>query len=565
MKKTLFALILACAALPGLLQASFELIRNNSPRGMAMGNAIVGDPDPINGVLYNPALLAFSKQLQWQGIFSLDYLGFDTSSLYNMDSLLVVPFTYKFKYDKVFKNMVAGFSFNRMSVKDTGADYLANDQLQYYEQFFSLSLAKKFENVFAYGTVFSVGFNANLFMKGLTSDANNAVSLNEYFATGNLQPISFGLDLGATYFLNKAMVIGGAIENLIPPNTAFNKALASDKGLMSYKLALSWKMNKILFMKNATIAGALVFGNWESKADIRKPPMEYHLGYEFWEFEKLLGVRLGYEWSRRGAGAGYSHLCAGLACSKLFDVHEIQVDLAYQLPLYFSSANALSGTYGTVKFALTYSWSWPQSLFEFDPQKREELRQIEDLKKQYQQQEQQSQVQEGQLKKDEKAAGGAAAANLTEADGILAKANQDRNARTLDLFNQYTKQKDAIVGSVNKLKDESAKKLAELDKKIAAETNKYAKAKPDELAKAKQAADELKKQKDALLKDTNTQITALNGQLNQLKTDTSVKRKDIEKEYDAVKKKNIKQATENFKEIPPSVNVDEFRRDLGEK
>jgi hypothetical protein len=276
-------------------------------------------------------------------------------------------------------------------------------------------------------------------------------------------------------------------------------------------------------------------------------------------------VRLGYEWSRRGAGAGYSHLCAGLACSKLFDVHEIQVDLAYQLPLYFSSANALSGTYGTVKFALTYSWSWPQSLFEFDPQKREELRQIEDLKKQYQQQEQQSQVQEGQLKKDEKAAGGAAAANLTEADGILAKANQDRNARTLDLFNQYTKQKDAIVGSVNKLKDESAKKLAELDKKIAAETNKYAKAKPDELAKAKQAADELKKQKDALLKDTNTQITALNGQLNQLKTDTSVKRKDIEKEYDAVKKKNIKQATENFKEIPPSVNVDEFRRDLGEK
>ena len=60
-------------------------------------------------------------------------------------------------------------------------------------------------------------------------------------------------------------------------------------------------------------------------ADIRKAPMEYHLGYEFWEFQKLLGVRLGYEWSQRGASTGFSHLSAGLSCAPLFDVHEIQI------------------------------------------------------------------------------------------------------------------------------------------------------------------------------------------------------------------------------------------------
>ena len=564
MKKSFLALAIAVLILPASLMASFEMVRNNSPRGMAMGNAIVGDPDPINGVLYNPALLAFSKQFQFQAVYCLDYLGFNTSNLYNVDGLFVIPLTYKFK-SKIFKNVVLGLSFNRLGVKDSGADYLSNDELQYYEHFMSFSIAKKFENVFAYGTVFSVGINANLFQKGLTSANNNAVDLNDYFATGNLQPMSFGLDLGVTYALNKAMLIGGVIENLIPPNTAFNKTLASDKGLMSYKLALSWKLSRILFMKNVTIAGAMIFKNWEDKADIRKAPMEYHLGYEFWEFEKLLGVRLGYEWSQRGASTGFSHFSAGLACAKLFDVHEIQVDLAYQIPLYFSTANALVGTFGTVKFSLTYSWSWPQSLFEFDPQKREELRQIEELKKQYKDQEQQTKDQTQTLKKEEQAAGGAAAANLTGADAILAQANQDRNAKLLDLYNQYVRQRDQLKMNVAKLQDDGAKKMADLDKKIAVETNKYAKAKPDELTKLKQGVDGLKKQKDAAFKDANAQITAAQGQMNQLKTDTSAKRKEIEKTYDDVKKKNLKQATENFKEIPPSINLEEFRKELGEK
>ena len=562
MKKRLLTLLLIVCIAPWTVQASFELVRDNSPRGMAMGNAIIGDPDPVNGVLYNPALLAYSKQLQWQGIFSLDYLGFDTSSIYNMDTFLVVPFTYAFKYDKIFKGMVFGFSFNRMSVKDTGADYLSNDELQYYEHFFSVSLAKKFENVFSYGTVFSIGFNANIFTKGLVAEGNNAVSLNDYFSTGTLTPASFGLDLGATYFLNKSMVIGGVIENLIPPNTAFNKNFASDTGLTAYKLGLSWKLNKVAFMRNVTIVASLLS---QTMPESKLTRAEYHFGYEFWEFEKLLGVRLGYEISKPQKSAGYSHLCAGLACSKLFDVHEIQVDIGYQIPLFFTSASALGGTFGTFKFALTYSWNWPQSYFEFDPQKREELRQIEEMKKQYQQQEKTTKSDTETLKKDEKAAGGAAAANLSEADGILAKANESRNAKALDLFNQYTRQKDQINASVNKIKDDSSKKLADLDKKIMGETNKLAKAKPADQADIKKTADDLKKQKDALLKDANTQIVALNGQLNQLKADTSTKRKDIEKEYDAVKKKYIKQATDNFKEIQPPLDVESFRKDLGEK
>ncbi|GEM_PF-1849763 len=546
--------------------ATFELVRNTSPRGISLGSALVGEVDPINGILYNPASVAYSKMLQWQGIFGMDYTGFDTAKFKTADSVLVVPFTYHFKYEPVFKNLVFGFSFNRLMLQEEGSIYDSTDGFDYHEQMFTISFGKKMENLFSYGTLLSLGVNINILDIGIkTANSDIANNMNHgatYFTT--LNPRSFGIDLGATYYLNKVMVIGGMIENLVQPNVKFNNE-ASNPLLTTYQLGLSMKISKLLFMKNITALASMSFKNWEDPADIRKKPAEYHFGYEFIEFEKLLAVRLGYQMSKYGASAGSSIPSIGIGLNKAFGVHEIQFDYSFQIPFSFDFANTLQGTYGTHKFALTYNWSWPQSYFEFDETKREELRQIEEMKKQYQLEQKEGEAQKTELKKDEEKTGSIETANA-DPDTIMKKANVDRNTLIQKNYLEYTKQRDTILASVKKTKDAAEASKKKLLTQVAAESNKLIKAKkPEDQDASKKKINELNTQIDTTMKDANKKIADFNNNLATLKANTSKAIKDIESDYAATKKKFGKKTTENFKEEDPTVDMTGFNKELSGK
>jgi len=527
--------------------ASFELNRDISPRGIAMGNSIMADPDPINGILYNPALLGYSRSLMWQGLFGMNYLGLTTTSLQTFNFSLIVPFTYQFKYDPIFQNLVLGLAFNRLTIKDSNSVYDANDDIHFTEQFISIALGKKYENLFSPGTLLSIGLNINILTHILQE--NQDVLNNDYFS--KLSVSSVGIDVGATYFLNKAMVVAGSIENLIQPNISYNKTITSDKVLPIYKLGLIWKMSKLLFMENVTIAGSLAQKSWEDKNDIRKKPLEYHLGYEFYKYKKLLAVRLGYQWSFYGNTLGFSDFSIGLGTQKTFQLsHTLVFDISYQIPLFFSTENALVGTYGTTKAALSYKFDFPASILEFNKQKREELQQNEELER---------------IKKEQakSASQGYNLDNLSGADASLTKANIKRNTALLDLFNKYSQKRDGFLKDVNQLKKDAAGQIQPIDKKIKKLTIKREKTKVNtEKEQITQELNNLNKKKQEIIKNTNQSIALINKKLIQLKKDTAKEKNAIEKEYDKAKKKFLKDTTDNFKEYPPTINLDNFSKEI---
>lgn len=558
-----FSLILAVASQSF---ATFELVRSSSPRGISLGNALVGEVDPINGMLYNPASVAYSKELMWQGIFGLNYTGFDTASFKTADSLLVIPFTYHFKYAPIFKDLVFGFSFDRMMLREEGSLYDETDGYDYHEMMLTVSFGKKLENIFSYGTLLSLGVNLNILNMGfasMNSDMeNNLNSGLGYF--DNINPYSIGVDVGATYYLNKVMVIGGMIENLVRPNARFNNE-ASNPLLTTYQLGLSWKFAKIFFMKNVTALGSISFKNWEDPNDIRKKPAEYHFGYEFYQFEKLLAVRLGYQLSKYGQRDGSSIPSIGIGLNKAFGIHEIQFDYSFQIPFSFDFANTLQGTYGTHKFALTYKWAWPQSFFEFDATKREELRQIEEMKKQYQQEQKEGEAQETELKKEEKKAGGEENVNA-DPDSIMKKANTDRNDLIQQTHVGYVKARDTILDSVKKTKTDAEAEKKKIQTQISTESNKLSKmTKPEEQDKQKIKLNDLNKQLETAVGNANKKISDLDAELVALKTKTADELKKIEADYAATKKKYVKKTTENFKEENPAVDIPTFTKELQSK
>jgi len=542
----------------GVVFGSFETLRQYNPRGIAMGHSIMADDDPINGFLYNPALVAYAKSLEWQGIFGLPFTGLNDGKFLTFDSSIVVPFTYHFKYDKVFKNLVMGFSFNRIQAKSDNALYIDGDELNYAENLFSIAVAKKLENIFSYGTILSIGIAANILYHGFLP---NLASENNQYITST-KKTTFGLDIGATYFLNKNMIIAGVMENLVPPNASLSKN--KDFQPLTSKLGLVWKFPKLFFMKNATASGAMWFRNWDIKDDSRTAPREYHLGYEFWEWEKLLGVRLGYQWSDFGKSKikGFSIISLGLACAKAFSSHEIQVDYAFQFPLSFSSANTIVGTFGSHIFSLTYRWSWPKSYFEFDPQKREELRQIEEMQKQYQNE---KKLEKEDIKEQQKTVsetGNIEAANANDPDSIMTVAVKNRNKQLLELYNGYVEKRDSILNNIKKIKEDSNKKIADIDKKISSEEKKINKAKDEEKPALQENLKNLQTERETIVKDMDTQVSTLEKQLSQLRKDTSLKLKSIQADYQKIWNKNKKKVTENFKEEPPAFNYEEFDKEV---
>lgn len=549
-RRILAAIVLTLPAVS--LRAAFDTaLRHHSPRGVAMGDAILADPDPLNGFLYNPALASYAKELQVQSIFGLPFTGLDDARMLNVDAALVVPFTYHFRYAPVFKDLVFGFAFNRFQIASDNAWYISGDELSYAEQLFGLVFAKKFENTLGYGTVFTVGLAANIYNRGLK--ANLSTEENPYLKS--LSKTAFGVDLGATYHLGRALVLGGVVENLIPPDPSLG--VTKEPQPMTTKMGLAAKFPRFFFMKNITAAGSVWFRNWENKDDARTPPREYHLGYEFWEFEKYLGVRLGYQWSDYGRSRirGMSLFSLGLATAVPVNSHEIHVDYAFRIPVSFSAADAFLGTFGSHSFALSWRWSWPQSLFEFDPQKREELRQMEEMRRR-QEEERRAEA------KDVAEQSREPAPNPNDPDAVTAQAARDRNKALLELHTAYSRQRDEILDRIKKVREEQARTAADLDRRIAEEGRRLERARPDDRPAVEQRVKELIAQKEAAAKSADEQVAELEKQLGQLKRETAAKLRAVEAEWQKVWRRNQRRVSPNFKEEPPSIDLDAFRKEL---
>jgi LysM repeat protein len=210
------------------------------------------------------------------------------------------------------------------------------------------------------GTRFGVGINFNIFMRGL--DGNIDTKANGGYFINGLKTSGIGIDLGFIYVMNVNMILGFSIDNLIEPNVAFNKDLAEEAVEKNYKIGLSWKKERLWRFKYVTIAGGVSFENL--KSDV----WEYRIGYEFWEFDRVMGIRIGYETSDRGMNI----LGLGLTGRKSFGMrktHEIEVNYGFNYPVV-----AIKQTYGNHTFSLVYRYSLPEYLFEFDIRKRVPMR-----------------------------------------------------------------------------------------------------------------------------------------------------------------------------------------------
>jgi len=568
MKKRLVLVLIFILSGMVVLQASyFETTRYISPRGESLANAIIADSeDPINGFLYNPGLIPYSRSLLVQPmIFSMNHLAaIDTANFKTFYGSLIIPLATAVKFEPVFKDLVFAFALNSFTMNDTVSDQLESDDMKFQTMLMSFGLGKKIENLFGYGSVVSVGVNINLFNIRLPQNgaAMNNPDLNS--SKYDYKKWTMGLDFGITYKLSDALLLALVLENLIRPAEGF---ITPDKAKSSQKFGLSWKFANLSFMQSPTL-----FFTYQMRAATGKgnqPDKEFHLGYEFWQLNKILALRLGYEMStlsdkEKGSVIGFNYLTYGLG----FNIpagygHEFQVDMSGKSPFVFGGDNRLREPLGALQFALTYKWKWPQSWFEFDEEKRNERRALEELEGRYREEEKETEESEGELARDIKTTGSVNLANLEGADKIVGQANKDRNETILGLYNNYISQRDDNINKADNLKSDAASQLNPLDTDINGLKDKLEQASDD--ADKELIANEMNEknaEKKQIAENVNSQIVVFNTEINSMKKSAINDLKDIGKNYDKIKKKNQKELTDNFIEMDPPVPMQEWQTEL---
>jgi hypothetical protein len=329
-------------------------------RAKGMGNAFYAEPAGILSMYYNPAGTAFTKKIEVSGNFGLPYTGFETIDFKTFNGAFLYPFTYHLKSEMIFKNGVFGIGFNNLSHYYENSEYDSDDDIYYYERLIKINISKDLLDIIGPGTRFGVGINFNIFMRGL--DGNIDTKANGGYFINGLKTSGIGIDLGFIYVMNVNMILGFSIDNLIEPNVAFNKDLAEEAVEKNYKIGLSWKKERLWRFKYVTIAGGVSFENL--KSDV----WEYRIGYEFWEFDRVMGIRIGYETSDRGMNI----LGLGLTGRKSFgwqSSHEIEVNYGFNIPIV-----GIKDTYGNHTFSIVYRYRMPEYVFEFDRRKRIPMR-----------------------------------------------------------------------------------------------------------------------------------------------------------------------------------------------
>ncbi len=354
--------------------AAFEYLdRGTSVRSKGMGNAFFGIFDGVNGIEYNPALAANTKNIEARVNFGLPIAYLNDGAMNFFSIFAVVPFSNRgYAGLDYLSGMIMGgnvpFFFREGSIALSYSRFNVLDL--YYEQVISFAYSKNMDDYISKGARISGGVKVNLYNTGLVP--NPDTETNPYLGT-KLTSWGFGLDVGLTYDFSYTIRLGFAIQNLIKPNVAIIEGNVSTLP-RKIKFGANWIVGSFFNVFEDVMVGGGITQTEREPGDNRELDLTYHLGAETWFINKIIGIRAGYEFGLNEM----SHVSIGLSFGYVFaDEHEINFDYAISLmPYVVSSFGDLSHT-----FSLIYRFRLPRSAFAYTEEKIRELQFIEELEK----------------------------------------------------------------------------------------------------------------------------------------------------------------------------------------
>lgn len=374
MERLAFGVILFIFLISIYAEAAFEYLdRGTSVRSKGFGNAMFGIFDGVNGMEYNPALIANTKNIEGRVNFGLP-IGYLDDTGMNMFSIFsVIPFSNRGyagmdylaglimggNVPYFFRDGAIGFSYSRFNVLDL-----------YYEQAISFSYGKNLDDFISKGARMSAGIKLNIYNLGLVPNPDTQV--NPYLGD-RLSAWGFGLDVGVTYDFSYTIRLGFAVQNLIKPNTAIIEGNESTLP-RKIKFGANWIVGNFFDVFEDVMIGAGITQTEREPGDNRELDLTYHLGSETWFLNRIIGFRLGYEFGLNQ----FANISVGLTFGYVFaDEHEVNMDYAVGvMPNMLAGLGDLSHS-----FSLVYRYRLPRSAFAYTEEKIKELQFMEELEK----------------------------------------------------------------------------------------------------------------------------------------------------------------------------------------
>lgn len=353
---------------------AFEYLdRGTSVRSKGFGNAMFGVFDGVNGLEYNPALMANTKNIEMRLNFGMPMAYLDDSGLSVVSVYGVIPFCNRGyagidylagviaggQVPYFFREGAIGFSYSRFDVRDL-----------YYEQVISFAYAKNLDDYISKGARMSGGVKINLYNLGLIPNPDTQV--NPYLGD-RLSTWGFGMDVGLTYDFSYTIRLGFAVQNIIKANTAI---IEGNESTLPRKIKFggNWLVGSFFGVFEDVLVGVGITQTEREPGDNRELDLTYHFGAETWFFNKVIGLRAGYEFGLNE----FMNVSVGLSFNYVFaDEHEVNIDYSLGImPNLFASFGDVSHS-----FSLVYRFRLPRSAFAYTEEKIKELQFLEELEK----------------------------------------------------------------------------------------------------------------------------------------------------------------------------------------
>ncbi|MCK9583040.1 MAG: OmpA family protein [Endomicrobiales bacterium] len=309
----------ACAALLILTliaATSFAAFQESGwgARPMGLGGAFTAIDEDVDGMLYNPSLLAGLQDPELTFMYGKLYTGLDEVNM----GLSYFAFGMPLKN----KDNTIGFSWTN---------------------FVSADLYDESSFAFNYSRVIGAGFSGGVNLKYLSHKytLDNRTINDPVFASGNSKG-ALTLDLGTLYrpeILNENLALGLSLKNITQPDLGLKS-----KDIVPAELRLGGAYN---FTED--ILAALDFSyrmqDWGSASD----KYNVHLGGEFWFIEHLLALR---------AGANTTEVAIGFGINPTLNNLDLQLDYGFIMPL------LIKESMGTHRISLTLRFLDPNYVAE---------------------------------------------------------------------------------------------------------------------------------------------------------------------------------------------------------
>lgn len=355
-----------------------------STRGKGMGNAIFADFDSVNAMNYNPACIGYAKNIETYFAWDTPYLGLNDESMINTINFnFVIPFWNRFTIGPdpyVTKDAAIGIAVKRLSV--VGMDIDDTSKEFYHEGLYSLIYGKNLNSLFQ-GARLAAGVRFNLYDIGVGNVID--VENNPAFG-GKLNTLSFGLDVGVTYYFSDNIVLGFAYKNLIAPNVSI---LPEGNDVLPSEISLGGNIflgDLFKFFKKSNLGfGAVMFGR--DATDNRQSDMSWRIGYEFKQLtasqlfkdskykDEMLAIRLGFNYEAKKVGDEFD-----LGIAKLKGIMNFSVGLGFNYVVSYSHLIGIDYAFeyginmGSFRHnvSMTYKYLLPESAFAYKEELKKE-------------------------------------------------------------------------------------------------------------------------------------------------------------------------------------------------